>query len=155
MEYNIDVEKELPPLQVPATNVFETRGDANSVREVKKQIKTKIASIVPENMKLVYLRQSFVQELLKTESYETKLIGSFVRVPSLLDYCKRMPNQLVQVTGVINDVGSIKLQLLSIAREISIDSLQERNFTKEECKALRLKMNSELIKKPTLVTSLP
>ncbi|KAI5675515.1 hypothetical protein M9H77_06465 [Catharanthus roseus] len=125
-DHNIDVEKELPPLQVPATNVAETRGDANSVREVKKQINTKFASIVPENMKLVYLRQR-----------------SFVQVPSPLDYC------------VINDVGSINLQLLGMSREISIDFLQERNFTKEECDALRLKMNSGLTKKPTLVTSLP
>ncbi|KAI5675390.1 hypothetical protein M9H77_06340 [Catharanthus roseus] len=116
---NIDVEKELSPLQVPATN------------------KTKFASIVPENMKLVYLRQSFVHELLKTESYETELIGSFVRVPLPLDDRKRMSYQLVQVTGIINEVGSIKLQLLSIAREISIDLLQERNFTENFAKEMR------------------
>ncbi|KAI5656757.1 hypothetical protein M9H77_25550 [Catharanthus roseus] len=173
MESNIDVEKELPPLQVPATNIAETRGDANSEREVKKQKKTKFASIVPENMKLVYLRQSFVEELLKTESYETKLIGSFVRVPLLLDDHKRMPYyssintflfpklivifcsyDCMLLLGIINEVGSIKLQLLGMAREISIDMLQERNFTKEEYDALRLKMNSGLIKKSTFVTSL-
>ncbi|KAI5675510.1 hypothetical protein M9H77_06460 [Catharanthus roseus] len=153
---NVDVEKELLVLQVPATNVVETRCanvtcDTNSGREVTKQKKTKFASIVPENMKLVYLRQSFIQKLLKTESYETKLTGSFVRVPLPLNDCRRMHYQLVQVTGVINEVGSIKLQLLGMAREISIDLLQERNFKEEECDALRLKMNSGLIKKPTLI----
>ncbi|KAI5675509.1 hypothetical protein M9H77_06459 [Catharanthus roseus] len=147
---NIDVEKELRALPVPATNVAETRGDANSGREVKKQKKTKFASEVPENMKLVYLRQSFIRELQKTEFYETKLIGTFVRVSSRLDDRKRMPYQLVQVTGVINEVRSIKLQLLGMPREISIDLLKERNFTEEEYDALRLKMNSGLIKKPTL-----
>lgn len=51
-----------------------------------------IAAIVSDNVKLLYLRKSLVEELAKTsETFEGKVLGTFVRIKN--------PCQLVQVTG--------------------------------------------------------
>lgn len=62
--------------------------------------KSQFAALIPENIKLVYLRQSLVMELIKQpESIKTKIIGSFVLVK--LDP-RRNSHQLVQITGCFN-----------------------------------------------------
>ncbi|KAI8531485.1 hypothetical protein RHMOL_Rhmol11G0139900 [Rhododendron molle] len=60
------------------------------------------ASITSENIKLVYLRRSLVQELLKQlGNFEGKLLGSFVRVKSeFIDFTQRSSHQLLEVTGL-------------------------------------------------------
>lgn len=59
---------------------------------VEKKPRGSVAAIVRDNVKLVYLRKSLVEELAKaSETFEGKVVGSFVRIKN--------PCQLVHVTG--------------------------------------------------------
>lgn len=69
------------------------------------------ASIVAENIKLVYLRRSLVEELLmQSDNFEDKVVGSFVRVKRMHGNCSiRTSFQLLQVTGNLSFVKKIHL----------------------------------------------
>lgn len=71
------------------------------MKKVPKIPKSCFAAIIPENIKLIYLKKSLVKELLNfPESFEFKIVGSFVRMKSdPNDIFQKNPFQLQQVIG--------------------------------------------------------
>lgn len=71
--------------------------------------KSCFASIIAENMKLVYIRRSLVEDFLKEPDHsESKILGSFVRVKNdPRDYLLRNSHQLSQVKGIVYVIESI------------------------------------------------
>lgn len=68
--------------------------------------KSCFASIIAQNMKLVYIRRSLLEELLKEPDHsERKILGSFVRVKNdPQDYLLRNTHQLSQVEGIVDAI---------------------------------------------------
>lgn len=88
--------------------VKQQHSSTHVTKEVEEE-RPQFPSIIPENMKFLYLKKSLVQKLLKTESSESKITGSFVRVPSTLtNDLQEKSYKLVQVTGNTKLVGNSK-----------------------------------------------
>ncbi|XP_015571055.1 uncharacterized protein At5g08430 isoform X2 [Ricinus communis] len=117
------------------------------------------ASMVSENMKLVYLRRSLVEQLLSDpESFEKKVVGSFVRVKiGPKDCTRRKSHQLLQVTGMkqtsttAETNGQIVLKLFNVPKDVSISMLSDVDFCEEEIDELRQLVEKGLLPKPTVV----
>lgn len=116
------------------------------------------ASIIVENMKLVYLKRTLLYELLKQpESLEEKVAGSYVRVKTdPYDYSSKCSHQLMQVKGIKLDTGAenktdIVLQVSSLLKEIHISQISDDDFSKEECEELRRKMVDGQLERPLVV----
>ncbi|KAI5669543.1 hypothetical protein M9H77_19396 [Catharanthus roseus] len=97
-------------------------------------------------MKFLYLKKSLVQKLLKTESSESKITGSFVRVPSTLtNDLQEKSHKLVQVTGVTNQNTDTMLQISDVPGEIPINLLSDANFTEDEFQETAILLHDDLI----------
>ncbi|XP_011087639.1 uncharacterized protein At5g08430 [Sesamum indicum] len=133
-------------------------GEKSKKQELENNVpKSCFASVVVENVKLVYLKRSLLHELLKEpESFEEKVIGCFVRVKSdPYDYLSRNSYQLMQVKGVKtvqNGENNTEIILLfsSVPKEIHMNLLSDDDFSEDECSDLRQKVAAGLLERPTV-----
>ncbi|MBA0828646.1 hypothetical protein Goarm_013294 [Gossypium armourianum] len=123
--------------------------------------KSCFAAIIPENIKLVYLKKSLVLDLSKDfGSFEAKVVDSFVRIKSdPNNFLQKNSHQLVLVKGMkkvsgTNDVNAdILLQVSNFVKDVRISMLSEDDFSQEECEDLHQRMKKGLLKRPTVVSS--
>ncbi|KAK9735575.1 hypothetical protein RND81_04G213900 [Saponaria officinalis] len=118
--------------------------------------KTALADMSVENIKLVYLKKSLVQEFLKKpETFESKVVGSFVKIKAdRYDIYQKNSYQLELVTGVKNVASAggkpPMLRLASTIDVISVSALSDDNFSEEECEDLRRRIQEGFVKQPTV-----
>ncbi|KAL6575504.1 hypothetical protein OROHE_000881 [Orobanche hederae] len=126
--------------------------------KIPKIRKSCFAAVIPENIKLIYLKRSLIQELLKVpESFEFKMVGSFVRMKSdPNDIYQKNRFQVQQVTGVEKITGAgdagieVCLRVSNFFKEVSISMLSDDNFSKEEIEDVRDRIKSGLLKRLTV-----
>ncbi|KAL6206633.1 hypothetical protein ACLB2K_023881 [Fragaria x ananassa] len=112
------------------------------------------AAIVANNMKLVYLRRSLVEKLMleQPESWERKVVGSFVRVENAEGNKSNnsSDHKLIQVKGIINKNEETFLELIGREDPISVSLLSDCDFTKEECEDLQQSPEICLLRRHTV-----
>lgn len=136
--------------------------------------KSCFAAVIPENIKLVYLRRSLVEHLLLHHSQqeqqpqnqalfeEAKVVGSLVRIKAdPNDISQKNSHQLLQVTGLVHDDNVsrstsnrgvlLRLSGLAVPKQVQISELSDDNFSPEECEDLRQRIKDGLLKSLTVV----
>ncbi|KAL8543085.1 hypothetical protein ACS0TY_003823 [Phlomoides rotata] len=115
------------------------------------------AAIDMHNIGLIYLRRKLMEDLLEdAETFQDKVIGTFVRIRISGSTQKQDLYRLVQVVGTSKaaepyKVGKrttdIMVEILNLDKTeiISIDTISNQEFTEEECKRLRQSIKCGLI----------
>ncbi|CAI0439560.1 unnamed protein product [Linum tenue] len=114
------------------------------------------------NITLIYLKRSLVEELLDdTETFNEKVVGSFVRLRISGNSQKQDLYRLVQVIGtkkadnpyrVGKRTANLLLEILNLNKTevISIDAISNQEFTEDECKRLRQSIKCGLLDRLTV-----
>ncbi|MED6137723.1 hypothetical protein PIB30_067587 [Stylosanthes scabra] len=115
-------------------------------------------AIVSANLKLVYLKRSLVEELLKQpENFDCKVMGSFVRVKTNpYEIYQKNSHKLEQVLGINRPKNDeinkeILLTLSNELDDVPISKVSDDDFTEEECKDLCERMRNGFLKRPTVL----
>ncbi|XP_026456907.1 zinc finger CCCH domain-containing protein 19-like isoform X2 [Papaver somniferum] len=119
------------------------------------------AAIDVHNINLVYLKRNLMEDLLKDmDSFEDKVVGSFVRIRITGAGQKQDMYRLVQVVGIGKgkpyEIGKQKtdvmLEILNLNKteEESIDRISSQDFSEDECKRLRQSIKCGLIGRLTV-----
>ncbi|CAN1854710.1 Uncharacterized protein At5g08430 [Linum perenne] len=140
----------------PGKRLRDSRSEVDSQKAEMVARKPWFALVTAENIKCVYLRRNVLNELLKDpESFDAKVIGSFVRIRAdPYDYGRRNSHILVLVTGVNRSLvnvelrDSIRLQVCRVLEDVPICKVSDDKFTEEECEDLRQQVKDGLIQRP-------
>ncbi|KAI7737268.1 hypothetical protein M8C21_023001, partial [Ambrosia artemisiifolia] len=120
------------------------------------------AAIDKHNINLIYIKRKLAEDLLDdTESFHSKIVGTFVRVRIPGANQNQELYRLVQVTGTTSTgahyaVGKkttdVILEILNLDKteSISIDTISNQEFTEDECKRLRQSIKCGLINRLTV-----
>ncbi|KAJ7520080.1 hypothetical protein O6H91_20G065700 [Diphasiastrum complanatum] len=154
------VEKDLQRDVQPTVNGIQERSDTNSYKdtpkskredeasEVSKVDSNEYAAIIPQNISLIYLRRTLLEDLLDDPEFETKVIGTFVRIRVPGTSGKpEMCYRLAQVAGIKvqsqkyktgKKTTNVVLEIMNLHKkeDLTIDLVSNQDFTVEECHRL-------------------
>ncbi|XP_042458172.1 uncharacterized protein At5g08430-like isoform X2 [Zingiber officinale] len=142
---------------------FDTSHLKNQKRDLSALYKSHYASIVSENISLVYMRRSLIVELLKDpDTFEAKVSRCFVRVKLDPKYFYSLAEKMYvlgQVTGVKNVSQTYKIGEMSTAivlrvsnmhKDVPIYMLSDDDFQEDECEDLCKLANKGVFNRPTV-----
>ncbi|KAK9673206.1 hypothetical protein RND81_12G153100 [Saponaria officinalis] len=129
--------------------------EPKKVETTVKLVYSDFATIVPQNMKLVYLKRNLVETLLENyETFESKVTGSFVKA-KVEPFDPKYPYQLLPVTGIKKASGcenkTVLLQVSDLPDDVTMRMLSNDDLSLEDCEELRQKIETGRIPKPTVV----
>ncbi|KAJ1286533.1 hypothetical protein BS78_03G359700 [Paspalum vaginatum] len=133
-------------------------------KRVSERSKRCFASLIQNNINLIYLRRTLVVSLLShPDTFEHKVVGCFVRFKTnprgeLFQMCKRA-YQLGLVTGINKSTKeyqikedtctNILLCVTGLYEDVEISMLSDEDFTEDECSDLNSLVKKGLLKRVT------
>ncbi|KAL6614050.1 hypothetical protein ACP70R_036320 [Stipagrostis hirtigluma subsp. patula] len=147
-----------PVMKKKPRNSLET----NIAKRDSERNKTSFASLIPSNLKLIYLRRSLVIKLLShPDTFEQKVVGCCVRVKTGSHYLRvtRHAYLVGLVTGIKKSPEEYKIKdtytdiLLCVTgfwTDVEISLLSDEDFDEDECSELIPLGEKGLLKRPTV-----